>query len=413
MLTLYNRITEQFSLSNMLTPMFDNGRDGDCYEGSIERFISMKMQGKSLFTGMTVAMAVLLVIGTLTLFLHFTTASKAQTQAHSLIPGQTRHFTLYVRSNWMKMADGQKVFVFGYTDNPNGHAQVPGPTLIVNQGDNVYVTIINDKDPTKTTYNPTGDGHTIHLHGLDLPSIMDGDPMTAPGGHPVMQGQQYTYHFIAQYSGTYYYHCHQSAAEHIQMGMYGALIIRPNGEPNNAYADTPMFDKEYTFVLSEMDSVSHTVDYGNLYQGGKDVNWTNYHADYFLMNGKSWPDTLNDPNDNITATVGQTVLVRLINTGYQVHSMHSHGFHFLVVGTDGRKLASPYYKDTIDVSPGERYDIIFVFNQAGRYMFHDHIEQNMTNNGAYPGGMATMISVNNRDGSNPVPMQQIMSSMHS
>jgi FtsP/CotA-like multicopper oxidase with cupredoxin domain len=101
--------------------------------------------------------------------------------------------------------------------------------------------------------------------------------------------------------------------------------------------------------------------------------------------------------------------VRLINTGYVVHSMHSHGFHFLVLGSDGRKLDSPYYKDTIDVAPGERYELLFKLNQVGRYMFHDHIEQNTTNNGESPGGMMTMISVNNPDGSNPVPMQQMMS----
>jgi FtsP/CotA-like multicopper oxidase with cupredoxin domain len=158
-----------------------------------------------------------------------------------------------------------------------------------------------------------------------------------------------------------------------------------------------------------MDGADHQQDYNNLYKGGTDVNWTNYHPNYFLINGKAWPDTMMNPDDNINATVGQTVLVRLINTGYEVHSIHSHGFHFTVIGSDGRKLASPYDKDTIDVSPGERYELLFHLNQPGRYMFHDHIEQNTTNNGAYPGGMMTMINVNNPNGSNPVPMKQMMS----
>ena len=89
--------------------------------------------------------------------------------------------------------------------------------------------------------------------------------------------------------------------------------------------------------------------------------------------------------------------------------MHTHGFHFTVIGTDGRRLDAPYSKDTIDIAPAERYDIIIKLDQVGRYMFHDHIEQNTTNNGSYPGGMITMISVNNPDGSNPVPMKQMMS----
>jgi FtsP/CotA-like multicopper oxidase with cupredoxin domain len=91
--------------------------------------------------------------------------------------------------------------------------------------------------------------------------------------------------------------------------------------------------------------------------------------------------------------------------------MHSHGFHFLVIGTDGRRLDAPYYKDTLDIAPGECYEILFVLDQAGRYMFHDHIEQNTTNNGLYPGGMITMINVNNPDGSNPVSSQQAMAGM--
>lgn len=332
----------------------------------------------------------------------------ATAPAAATAPAQTRNFTLYVRQTQITTPDGQKIWAFGYTDNPNGPAKIPGPTIAVNQGDTVNITLVNDKDPTKTAYNPDGDGHTIHLHGLDMPSAMDGDPMTAPGGHAVMEGTKFLYHFVAQYPGTYYYHCHEGAAEHIQMGMYGALIIRPRGEPNMAYPGTPTFDKEYTFVLGEMDSKGHNQDYATLYQGASEYNWTDYHPNYFFINGKTWPNTMMDPNDSINATVGQTVLVRLINTGYVWHSIHTHGFHMLVVGTDGRKLDVPYYKDTLSVGPAERYDVIIKLDQVGRYMLHDHAEQNTTNNGDYPGGMMTMISVNNPDGSNPVPMKQIM-----
>lgn len=349
--------------------------------------------------GLAVLAISLLTTGLLSTTLH----SKASTVGIQLPPAQTRNFTLYVRDNVLTMPDGQKIYVFGYTDDPKGHAKVPGPTLVVNEGDTVNVTLVNDHDPTLTQFNPPGDGHTIHLHGLDVPSIDDGDPMTAPGGHGVMQGQRFIYHFVAQYAGTYWYHCHVEAAEHIQMGMYGAIIVRPRGEPNRAYEGTPTFDKEYTFVLSDMQSDAHQIDYNHLYHNGTDFNWTNYHPNYFLINGKAWPDTMKDPQDHIVATVGQTVLVRLINIGYEDHAMHSHGFHFLVIGTDGRKLDQPYYKDTLDIAPGERYDVLFTFDQPGQFMFHDHFEENTTNNGAYPGGMLTMITVNNANGTNPDP----------
>jgi FtsP/CotA-like multicopper oxidase with cupredoxin domain len=223
------------------------------------------------------------------------TGSSAPSQATPPVPGQVRNFTLSVRDNTLKMPDGKQIYVFGYTHDPNGKAKVPGPTLIVNEGDTVNLRLVDDKDPTRTHYNPTGDGHTIHLHGLDMPSTMDGDPMIAPDGHSVLQGQSFLYHFVANYPGTYWYHCHESAAEHIQMGMYGALIIRPRGQPREAYPGTPTFDKEYTFVLSDMDSGKHQQDYTNLYKGGENANWTQYQGNYFLINGKAWPDTMMEP----------------------------------------------------------------------------------------------------------------------
>lgn len=321
--------------------------------------------------------------------------------------GKVRNFTLYVRDNTIKMPDGKQVYIFGYTDDPNGHAKMPAPTIDVDEGDTVNITLINDKDPTNTRFNEGGDGHTIHLHGLDLVSQYDGDPMTSPGGHSIRQGQKYTYTFTAKDPGTYWYHCHEGAPEHIQMGMYGPLVIHPRGDHSHAYPGTPAYNKEYTFLLSDMDSRGHEIDYTHLYKNGPDTNWTNYRPNYFLINGKAWPDTMMDPTTSVDATIGQKVLVRFINAGNAMHAMHSHGFHFLVIGTDGRKLSSPYYKDTLAIAPAERYDILLDLDQVGRYMFHDHVEYAITNNGAYLGGMTTMITVNNPDGSNPVPMPRM------
>src|SRR5260370_34429336 len=128
------------------------------------------------------------------------------------------------------------------------------------------------------------------------------------------------------------------------MGMYGALIIRPRSSLYRAYANTATFDKEYTFVLSEIDSNEHQADYDHLNKNTPAVNWTKYAPNYFLINGKAWPDTLKDPRSNINATVGQTVLVRLINACSMAHSIHSHGYHFTVISTHGRALPKPYQK---------------------------------------------------------------------
>lgn len=367
--------------------------------------------------GLTIFLVVLFIAGVISTQFQ-TGGTSSQTSAAALYKynkytPQVRNFTLYVRDNVLKMPGGKQIYVFGYTDDPHGRAQVPGPTLVVNEGDTVNVTLINDKDPTKSKYS-AGDGHTIHMHGLDLSSVYDGDPMTAPprtaNGDiittpaaedsgvqpilgPVQQGQRFTYHFVASYAGTYWYHCHVDVQEHVQMGMYGAFIIQPAGAPNQAYIDTPTFNKQYTFVLSEMDSVGHQIDHDNIYNNGPAMNWTHYRPDYFLLNGKAYPDTTADPNDSVSGTRGQTMLLRFVNAGSRVRTIHPDGLHFLVIGTDGRKLDHPYTKDTLQIGPAERYDVILNLTQAGRFMLHDHMDKNTTTSAPSPDRVLTTITV--------------------
>lgn len=367
--------------------------------------------------GLTTFLIVLFIAGVISTQLQ-TSDTSSQASADTLYKyakysPQIRNFTLYVRDNVLKMPDGKQIYVFGYTDDPHGRAQVPGPTLVVNEGDTVNVTLINDKDPTKSKYS-NGDGHTIYLHGLDLSSMYDGDPMTAPprtaNGDiittpaaedsgiqpikgPVQEGQRFTYHFVANYAGTYWYHCHVDVQEHVQMGMYGAFVIQPAGAPNQAYIDTPTFNKQYTFVLSEMDSVGHQIDHDNIYNNGPVMNWTHYKPDYFLLNGKAYPDTTKDPNDSVSGTKGQTMLLRFINAGSRVRIIHPDGLHFLVIGTDGRKLDRPYTEDTLQIGPAERYDVILNLNQAGHFLLHDHMDKNTTTSVAAPDRVLTTITV--------------------
>lgn len=92
-------------------------------------------------------------------------------------------------------------------------------------------------------------------------------------------------------------------------------------------------------------------------------------------------------------TVGETTRIRLVNVGYNNFAMHMHGPHFNVVATDGHALPLPYAKDTLDIAPGERYDIEVRPTKAGAYPFHAHNIQYVRNNGLYPGGMHIMIDI--------------------
>ncbi len=95
----------------------------------------------------------------------------------------------------------------------------------------------------------------------------------------------------------------------------------------------------------------------------------------------------------IEGKVGQTVLIRIVNAGYQPHSFHMHGYHFDVIASDGRPLPQVNRKDTILIGPGERYDLLVKFDQDGMFPLHSHNIVDNTNSGVYPGGLHTMMDV--------------------
>jgi FtsP/CotA-like multicopper oxidase with cupredoxin domain len=232
------------------------------------------------------------------------------------------------------------------------NGQVPGPVIRVGEGDRVRVTIKNQLP----------DSTVIHFHGPELPNSMDGVPDVTQPAIPV--GGSFTYEFKATPAGTYIYHTHQNSAVQEPKGLMGALIIDPAPGSAEAVRDAK-FDRDYLQVLGEF--------------GG-----------YFIMNGHSFPAT-----DVMEAKVGERVRIRLINAGQAAHPMHLHGYHFKVIGTDGRPLpeGAIYLKDTLNISPGERYDIEFVADNPGVWVFHCHILSHVTNQGVDPGGMIAVIKV--------------------
>ena len=266
--------------------------------------------------------------------------------------GQVHEFTLEVHRIQAEIAPGVMVeqWAFGF---PGQMPSVPGPELRVKQGDLVRITLHNTFDQP----------HTIHLHGIvSLAQRMD-------GLDPVLPGQSFTYEFVATDAGTFAYHCHFQTNLHLDMGMYGALIVEPR-DPAQV-----VWKSEHTLILDEWDS-------------RQDPNNPVHRAvpNYFLVNGKASPLI-----PDLPIPLGDVSLLRLINLGYDVHSMHLHGVTFLIVAKDGHDLPQPYEADTILIGPGERYDLL-VKGRDGRFVFHDHIGPHATNDGVYPGGIHFMVA---------------------
>jgi FtsP/CotA-like multicopper oxidase with cupredoxin domain len=94
---------------------------------------------------------------------------------------------------------------------------------------------------------------------------------------------------------------------------------------------------------------------------------------------------------------GDLVRISIKNTTGAVHPMHLHGHHMLVLSKDGKPVSgSPWWSDTLNVEPGERYEVAFLANNPGIWMDHchnlDHAAAGLTMHVAYMGVMTPFMT---------------------
>ncbi len=234
--------------------------------------------------------------------------------------GDTKVFELTCMQTDWAISEEKTIAAFTY----NGI--VPGPEIRVTEGDNVRVVVKNEMDQSTS----------IHWHGVLLPNNMDGVPyITQP---PIKSGETFTYEFVAKNPGSHMYHSHHNALEQVTKGLLGAFIIEPKDRSQD-----PEYDADYTFIMNDT-GIGLTI------------------------NGKSFPAT-----QPIVARLGDKIRIRYMNEGLMIHPMHLHGLEQLVFSKDGWNLPQPYYCDTVNVAPGERFDVIVDCHTAGAWAFHCHI----------------------------------------
>ena len=229
-------------------------------------------------------------------------------------------FDLTVEQIDWEVTPGEKKKAWAY----NG--QIPGPQIRVREGDRVRVNVTNRLEQSTA----------VHFHGLELPNAMDGVPfITQP---PIKPGDSFTYEFTAPNPGSHMYHSHHNSAEQVGMGLLGAFIIEPK-RPDPAHRA----DVDYVMILND-----------------------GPHG--YTLNGKGFPAT-----EPIVARRGQTVRIRFMNEGMMIHPMHLHGMHMTIICRDGWDLAVPQRCDTMNIAPGERWDVLVKANNPGTWAFHCHI----------------------------------------
>ena len=269
------------------------------------------------------------------------------------------------------------------------------------------------------------DAHTIHWHGFrNVITFFDGEPT---GSVAVMTGRFFTYIYRPRDPGTYMFHCHVEDVEHVHMGMTGPVFVRPlqNGNtalyPSGKYAyndgdGSTGYDREFTMFCSEVWGDSHWAD-----AHIQLPEWSDYRADFSLLNGRVYPDTLapnspmnmpanaaaaallhampvqTDSNGDlltnagyehlqyqplsalVTCNEGERVLLRFANLGFKEAAMTLAGIKMKVIGKDatpmrGRSAAiggdpfdpyprtgadTSYEAGTVSFGAGESIDALF------------------------------------------------------
>jgi FtsP/CotA-like multicopper oxidase with cupredoxin domain len=268
-------------------------------------------------------------------------------------------FTLTTKDGDIELSDGNTVYMWGYAPG-DGEFQHPGPVLCVTQGQTVTIVLRND---LPVDVSMTFPGQTEVL--------ADGAP-----SQPVFDG-----------SGTLTSLTKAAAMTQIQMGLFGALIVRPTMGPDYAYnyADTRFNpDAEFLVLLSEIDPLMHAA-----IQRGEAFDVTQYHPRYWLVNGRISMDTIAPnfvtwlphqpygalqrihPYDPVNNPF--PALVRYVGVGAEDYPFHPHGNFSRVIARDGKALKGPagedmtYNKFTIEAGPGQTTDILYTWEDANHW----------------------------------------------
>ena len=276
------------------------------------------------------------------------------------------------------------------------------------------------------------DAHTLHFHGFrQAIPIFDGEPHSSVG---VPISRDLTYFYRPHHPGTYMYHCHFEETEHVHMGMVGVVFVRPLLDQALAprrfcYNDeSTEFDREFAMMLNEIWTFAHWCD-----SHVQLPEWSDYAPDFWLLNGRVYPDTIAPPGGGtnpvtgdllppagrpdlqyqpisslVNCNVGDRVLLRFVNLGYEEQAMRMTGIPMRLVGRDATLLRGrdntdlTYSTDTVIVGPGESADAIFVAPDVApdpgldykRFFLYNRNANRISNGGAPGyGGQMTEVHV--------------------
>ena len=291
--------------------------------------------------------------------------------------------TLVVRQINKTMSDGNNVnfWVFceggmggGTSDGMAGGCTLPSPVLELGVGQQANITLNMMMAPQEAApYN----GHTIHPHGVDVPTSEDGVPETGAG----VNGDTYTFSVDSRYVGSHMYHCHVHTVKHLEMGMYGALIVKDGS--NRISSGGPTYDFEWNMVMSTVDPAYHTAVQDS-------PVFADYNPRYFLINGEEGLSN-NTPAGVLTAAPGARVAIRLMglhstNATFEVRDANGSRRNFTLHNIDGFALPQSRSVSSIEISPGQTKDVMVTLPSGSGSWYPEVRYRDLRNNNTYNNG---------------------------
>jgi len=308
----------------------------------------------------------------------------------------------------------------------------PAPTIELEQGQEFYLSLTN----VGMLMRPDlFDPHTVHFHGFPQSStVFDGLPES---GLAIGMAATLTYYYKLNDPGTYMYHCHVEATEHMQMGMLGNLYVKaaqnntgctdlscaattaPAGYAYNDGDGSTYYDVEYPIQLGSFDSAFHDAS-----ESTQPLPFALMEDNYPMINGRGYPDTADARTDTfpqsagannsyvptsqpvsslITANQGDQVLLRISNLAItRFYTLQSLGIPMKVVGKDAKLLRATngtdlyYNTNSVTLGGGESYDVILDTSAVapGTYFLYTSNLNYLSNNTEAFGGMMTEIVIN-------------------
>jgi FtsP/CotA-like multicopper oxidase with cupredoxin domain len=339
---------------------------------------------------------------------------------------------------FVTMADGRTQYMFGFADVTGVApslvmsagalaANFPAPTITLNEGQQFYLNLTNVGMVMRPDLS---DPHSVHFHGFPQAApVFDGTPENSLS---VNMGSTLSYYYKIMEPGTYMYHCHVEATEHMQMGMLGNLYVQPRqnqcgvaGNPacpaghvagaRYVYNDgdgSTRYDVEKAIQIGSFDPEFH--DASETVQPLPFATMTDRYA---MLNGRGYPDTVNTAvistatdrgdkpsqpvNSLVTATSGQRVLLRISNLNVTRFYTLASTIPMKVVGQSARLHRGPsgadlsFTTNSVTLGGGESVDVILDTTGVapGTYLLYTTNLNYLSNNTQDFGGMMTEIRI--------------------